>query len=232
MESDLQETGRHCKRQSGQVGTQDSLFRARTHSGDHWFTGSVPIRGESKRRWVAFMGICVWNVGFFLGGGGHGSTTQQQLMDHPLDFILTRLSSGLNFLWQASHGARCTSRFFTKHPDRKLLHEDLASFGDDQEMHRSAAFEDTAVAIFVVFDEAMEKLDGETTIAIRIFQNAGKAHAKINNFDPAYFQVRLLSLKTKIFCLNRQQNACWKNLRSNMCTLFLLLWRWQMIWNS
>ena len=56
-------------------------------------------------------------------------------------------------------------------------------------MFDSTAFENSAVAVYNTFDEAMEKIDGDTDAAIAIFQNAGKMHAGMGNFQATYFKV-------------------------------------------
>ena len=69
------------------------------------------------------------------------------------------------------------------------MHKDLAGYDDDDKMFDSTAFENSAVAVYNTFDEAMEKIDGDTDAAIAIFQNAGKMHSEIGNFQAAYFKV-------------------------------------------
>ena len=80
-------------------------------------------------------------------------------------------------------------RFLRQHPQHKLLHKDMAHYDDDDKMFDSTAFENSAVAVYNTFDEAMEKMDGDTNAAIAIFQNAGKMHAGLSNFQATYFKV-------------------------------------------
>ena len=87
----------------------------------------------------------------------------------------------------------CMPRFLRNHPQHKLLHKDLAGYDDDDKMFDSTAFENSAVAVYNTFDEAMEKIDGDTDAAIAIFQNAGKMHAGLGNFQAAYFKVCLIN---------------------------------------
>ncbi len=80
-------------------------------------------------------------------------------------------------------------RFFREHPEHKQLHPDLADYDNEETMASSLAFDNAAVAVYNVFDEAVEKMDDNVDISILIFQNAGRQHTKIENFQLSYFKV-------------------------------------------
>ncbi len=83
-------------------------------------------------------------------------------------------------------------RFFKKHPEHKALHKSLGSIDDDDTLWNSTAFEMSATNVFNTIDEVMETMDGKLDMGIFCLENAGRAHAKIPDFQAAYFKVRFI----------------------------------------
>ncbi|CAH1792926.1 unnamed protein product [Owenia fusiformis] len=82
--------------------------------------------------------------------------------------------------------------FFRKHPEHKALFDaDWMKHVDDdnEEMIReSIAFENHAVAIWTVYDEVMEDLDGNVGGAIRTLHSTAKIHKNIDGFSSDFFK--------------------------------------------